>query len=173
MPKPMKQKIYLLLVLFSFIAINKASCQKDIHHAKAVYIYNFLSHIMLQNTEQSNKIIIGVLGKTKTYDYLLNYTAERNVGSKEIDVIRIQNANHYQQCQVILIAESSSNLLKGIEQSIGDNSCLIIGEKPGITQMGAAIEFIQKNNKLSYKLNKTNAEKHNVIVSKSLEYMSK
>lgn len=160
-------------MLCSIVAANRTYCQTDIHQAKAVYIYNFLSHIMLQNTEQANKITIGIVGKTKTYDYLKKYTAERNVGNKEIEIIRIQSDNQYKQCQVILIAEDSSNLLRKIENNIGNNSCLLIGEKQGITRMGAAIEFIQSNNKLSYKLNKTNAEKHNVLVSKSLEQMSK
>lgn len=168
----MKQKTYLLFVITLLVSFNPVFSQSDIHYAKAVYIYNFLSHIMLQGNEQSDKITIGVLGKTKTYDHLQEYASKRKIGNKKIDIIKIESASQYQHCQVILIAEDSSSLLKKIDQNIGDKSCLIIGEQQGITNMGAAIEFVLDNNKLGYKLNKTNAEKHNVLVSKSLEHMS-
>jgi hypothetical protein len=168
----MKQKTYLLFVLTLFLPFTHGLSQTDVNYAKAVYIYNFLSHISLEDNKQSDKITIGVIGKTKTYDHLRKYTAKRKVGNKEIEIILVESASQYQKCQVILIAEDSSSLLNKINQNIGNNSCLIIGEQQGLTKMGAAIEFVLDNNKLGYKLNKINAEKHNVLVSKSLEHMS-
>ena len=57
------------------------------------------------------------------------------------------------------------NLLKG-------KSCLIVGEKAGLTKSGAVINFQITDGKLRYKLDETNAKDHNLYVSKALLTMS-
>jgi hypothetical protein len=53
----------------------------------------------------------------------------------------------------------------------GTNS-LIITEKKGMINMGSAIDFFMDDDKLKFVINSQNAQKYNLIVSKSLEDMA-
>jgi hypothetical protein len=53
----------------------------------------------------------------------------------------------------------------------GSNS-LIITEKKGMINMGSAIDFFMDEDKLKFVINSQNAQKYDLIVSKSLEDMS-
>jgi hypothetical protein len=85
-----------ILTILGIIAITftvKVNAQTDVSNAQAVFIYNFLSHVKWPDADVNGKYVIGVLGKSSTYDYLKTYTKNRTVGSKSIEVIQFNSAS--------------------------------------------------------------------------------
>lgn len=168
----MKIKNLLLVAVFFVLLANKSYAQADINSAKAVFIYNFLSHIKWPDAEVNDKYVIGVYGKTKTFDYLKSYTASRKVGSKPIEVISLNSAVEVSKCNLVFVANSKRSEIKKINQLTANKSCLIIGEDVGTTQLGAVVAFQLSGTKLKYKLDEENAKSQNLIVSNTLISMS-
>jgi hypothetical protein len=168
----MRSKFLLILSLFLFSGSFNVKAQTDVNGAQAIFIYNFLSHIKWPDAEIGNKYVIGVLGKSPTYNYLQKTTANRKIGSKSIEVVQYNNIAEAKNCQVLFVAYGKSSLIPEIKNTIANKSCLIIGEKAGTVDSGAVVDFHIINGKLRYKISETNARQHNLFVSKTLLTMS-
>jgi len=168
----MNSKIVIIITLFICFVLIDTNAQADINKTKAVYIYNFLNNVVWPDSKQSDEIVIGVLGKSQTYDELVLFTRNRTVGNKRLKIIKLFNEDQYSSCHVIFISEEKSNELKNIQKLIGYKSCLIIGEKEGLSDLGATISFALNNNRLQFKINQKDASNRKLLVSNNLINMS-
>lgn len=168
----MKNKI-VLLVAFLILPLNKSfHAETDIKNAEAIFIYNFLSHVQWPEGSVGSNYLIGVLGKTTTYDYLLKYTTNRKVGTRPIEVKQLNSSAEVANCQVLLVADHKSNEINAVTQKLTGRSCLIIGEKSGLTESGAVIDFNVVDGKLRYKIDEENAKQQKLLISSTLMRMS-
>ncbi len=168
----MKIKIVLLLAMLLAPFNKNFHAETDIKNAEAIFIYNFLSHVQWPEGSVGNDYLIGVLGKTSTYDYLLKYTTNRKIGTRPIQVKQLNSSSEVSHCQVLLIADHKSNEINTINQNLLGKSCLTIGEKAGLTKSGAVIDFNVVDGKLRYKIDEENAKKQKLIISSALLHMS-
>lgn len=168
----MKLKNILLISAVVLLSINKLQAQADINNAQAVFIYNFLSHIKWPDAEVGEKYVLGVYGKTKTFDQLKSYTEHRRIGNKTIEVISLSSAEQAKNCNVVFVTNSKRNEIQKINQVTSTSSCLIVSENIEATEYGAVVAFQHKGVKLSYKLDQENAKAQNLIVSTALISMS-
>lgn len=168
----MGSKLLGLLLLFSFFGVKSSLCQTDVSNAQAMYVYNFLSHVLWPENQIGDKYVIGVLGKTDTYNKLVDYTKQRRVGNRSIEVKQCNSFTELQGCHVILVAFNSSSQIAEVTRRFAGKSCLIVSEKAGSNNLGSIIEFELVDNKLRYRVNKPNAEKHKLYVSAALMKMS-
>lgn len=168
----MKIKIVLLFTLL-IVPLNKNSfAETDIKNAEAIFIYNFLSHIQWPEGAIGSNYLIGVLGKTATYDYLIKYTTNRKIGARTIQVKQLKEVSEVTNCQILLVANQKSNEMGSISAKLVGKSCLTIGEKAGLTESGAVIDFNVVDGKLRYKIDEQNAKKQKLLISSTLMRMS-
>lgn len=168
----MKIKIVLLFTML-IVPLNKNSyAETDIKNAEAIFIYNFLSHVQWPEGAVGSNYLIGVLGKTATYDYLIKYTTNRNIGARTIQVKQLKEVSEVTNCQVLLVANQKSNEMGLIAAKLVGKSCLTIGEKAGLTESGAVIDFNVVDGKLRYKIDEKNAKKQKLLISSTLMRMS-
>jgi hypothetical protein len=160
-----------LIIIFVLLSAN-SKAQTDANSAEALFIYNFLSHVLWPEGSVGEKYVIGVIGTTKTYDDLKSGTANRTVGNKQIEVIHYRAIDEISNCQVLLIAENASSKIAMINKKIAGKSCLVIGETAGLTNNGAVIDFTIIDGKLRYKVNQEAAKSKNLFVSAALIHMS-
>lgn len=164
---------FVLIVLLAFLPMNKAfHAETEISNARALFIYNFLSHIQWPEESLGTNFILGVIGNTTTYDYLLKYTEQRKIGKRGIEVKKYHSANEVNNCQVLLVAQNKNNEMPSIKQKLNGKSCLIVGEKAGSTKDGAVIDFNIINGRLRYRIDENNAKNHNLFIGSSLLQMS-
>lgn len=168
----MRSKILLILGLIVLSNTTKITGQTDVNNAQAIFVYNFLSHIKWPDATVGDSYVIGFIGKTSTFNYLKQYTANRKVGNKGIKVVQYNTAAEAANCQVLFVAHNKSSLMGDIKAQLAGKSCLIVGEKEGTVANGAAVDFRITNGKLRYKIDETNAKQHNLFVSRALLTMS-
>jgi hypothetical protein len=166
----MTKRVLIFALLFTLGFGIKAA--DNISGAQAMYIYNFLRHINWPENSVGDKFVIGVYGNSQTFDELVTFTRDRKIGTKLIEVVKINSVEEAAHCQLLFVPNSKSSKISEIKNQIGNKSCLIVSEKSGTLDSGSAIEFLIVNDRLKFKINLANAKQQKLEVSKDLIDMS-
>lgn len=140
----------------------------DLSNAQAMYIYNFLRHIQWPEGSAGDKFVIGVYGDADTFDQLVHYTSNRKVGSRFIEIRKISSTQQASSCQLVFVSNSQSSKIRELNRTLGNSSCLIVGEKEGSNSSGSTIEFVIKDSKLKFRINEEKAKTQNLLISRAL-----
>ena len=167
----MLKKLY---IVFSFVVLSSMAWgQMDPKateaHIKVVYLYNFTKYVEWPPNYQDGDFIIGVLNGSATFMNELNKMAtSKTAGSHKFIVKNYKTAAEIGKCNILYIPESSNALLGDAIKKIKGLSTLLVTEFVGDAKKGAAINFVVKDNKQEFELNKGNAEKCKLVVSSGL-----
>ena len=165
-------KSFLIVLLFSLTLTSTAKASGNLANVEAMFIYNFLRHVNWPESNSSDKFIIGVYGTSEIYDQLVQYTANRKVGTKSIEIQKISSPADAVFCQLIFVPTSHITSIASIKNQLGTKACLIVGEKEGSNSCGSTIEFVLQDNTLKFRINEERAKQQNLLLSKSLIDMS-
>ncbi|MCC7332532.1 MAG: YfiR family protein [Flavobacteriales bacterium] len=139
---------------------------------KSVFIYNFTKYIEWPQAYKEGNFIIGFIGESSLYSELLKMAETKKVGNQTLDVIRFQNSTTISKCHVIYVCKDKSDELSTVLKKVKSNSTLVITEENGLADKGSGINFIIKENKQKFELNKGNVEKYKLKVSSNLESLA-
>ncbi len=142
--------------------------QTEVGKVQAYFIYNFSRLIKWPANYNQGDFVIGVLGNSQTYQNLVELTANKKVGMQTMVVRKFPTPAELADCHILFISADNSSNISKINQQLTNKHTLIISESNGLIHSGSAIDFLIVENKLRFKMNVENAEKHNLIVSKSL-----
>lgn len=139
---------------------------------KAIFIYNFTKYIEWPKTYRNGDFVIGVIGKTPLYQELVKMAKTKKVANQPLKIIKYNSLNDLQKCHIIYLSKGESFEIGAVIKKIKSNSTLIITEQSGLADKGAGINFIVKNNRLKFELNKNNVEQHKLKISSNLEALA-
>jgi hypothetical protein len=165
-------KIRSILVLLLIAVSLGAKASGNLSNLEAMYIYNFLRHVDWPETGNGDNFVIGVLGDNETYEQLVQYTANRKVGTRSILIKKIGTADEALNCQLVFVPTTNSSKVGELKNKLGNKPCLVVSEKEGTNAMGSTIEFVFVDNKLKFRINQDRAKQQNLMVSKALIDMS-
>jgi len=137
-----------------------------------MFIYNFSRLIQWPAGNTSGEFVIGIVGDNEMYTSLVSFVANKKVGSLPISVKKFDDALSISRCNIIFIGDAKISKLGEIISKIQGMNSLIITERRGMINSGSAIDFFLDQDKLKFVMNADNAEKYNLVVSKSLEDMA-
>lgn len=170
-------------LLFLFIAFLTLSAdwveypllqQKEDTQAKikATYIYGFTKCFEWINNKEGN-FTITILGEnTGLVGELNNMAKTKMVGSQKIEIKNHQSINEIDVPNILFITPDKSAMLADALNKYKGKSVLIITEKQGLAKIGATINFIIKENKQNFELNKTAASKAGLNVGSTIEKLA-
>jgi len=168
-----------LKIKFTFISLFFATCLSmgvratdNLSNVEAMFIYNFLRHVNWPEGSGNENFVIGVYGNSDTYNQLVQFTANRKVGTKSIMIRRISSVAEAITCQLIFVPAANMSSIATIKSQVGNRACLIVGEQEGSNTYGSTIEFILKDNTLKFRINQDRAKQQNLLVSRALIDMS-
>ena len=162
-----KFKILILLLLFATFTVHG---QKE--RFEAIYIYNFTKKIEWPKQVNTGDFIIGILGSSKIIPELKKVAKAKKVGSRSIIVKEFSGVSEIENCHILYIAPGESNKLANAKDKLGNSNTLFITDKKGMAKSGSAINFIEKNGKLKFELNKRNATEQGLKISADLEKLA-
>jgi hypothetical protein len=168
------KKIY-LSIFFLFGAMAWALPQvsaSQVSDAQAIFIYNFSRLVKWPANATQGNFVIGVLSSNETYNSLTSYTSSKKVGTQKIIIKQFNKPEDITNCNILFVGSSKSSKMDQINEILKGTNTLIIGEHRGITESGAAINFVIVGDRLKFELNKSNIDKYNLIISKSLQDMA-
>lgn len=166
----MKRFIGVIAVLLVFI--SSAKSQTGIPRAQAMFIYNFSRLIEWPASYKSGQFVIGVFGASPTLNELSTYTTNKAVGSQKIIVKRFNSPGEIGTCHILFVPFGKTKMMPEIVSSIGNKSTLVICEKSGAIDSGAALNFVIIGDKLKFEIKTTNATSKSIKLSSKLSEMA-
>ena len=159
-----------LCVLSRFLPPAQADSQFEEYQVKAAFLYNFAKFVQWPSEtfhDSDSPIKICVLGKDPFGD-ALNRLKNKNVGSRKLIIERLRRGDALDKCQILFISDSEKNSVPEILRGVKKLPVLTVGDMKGFVQSGGIINFISKENQVSFEINVDSAERSKLRVSSQL-----
>lgn len=160
------------IISLFWIVLSSMDSQTDIPRAQAMFIYNFSRLIEWPESYKTGPFIIGAMGNSPTTTELEAYTTNKAVGSQTIQVKKFETAAQIGNCHILFIPFGKTKMMPEIMQAVGNKSTLLICEKNGAIDEGAAINFVVIGDKLKFEIKPSNASGKNIQMSSKLNEMA-
>ena len=158
---------YLLVIVMCSVAYSSVAQNYQLH---TVYIYSFIRYI--QWPDNSGDFTFGVLGDSPINTHLEKMASSKKAGARTIRIIRFSNVDVIRPTDILFISKSVEDSVESFVVTTSNNHTLTITEKEGEGMAGSAINFIEKNGKLAFELNKSSIEKAGLRVSSELSRLA-
>jgi len=165
--------LFVSVLLLGFKAIGQVDVKQAEAHIKAVYLYNFSKYIDWPTEYRQGDFVIGILNGSPAMIAELNkMAASKTAGSQKFIVKNYKSATEIDKCNILYVPETSNAQLADVLKKIKGLSTLLVTEAMGDAKKGAAINFVLKESKQEFELNKGNAERCKLVVSSSLSALA-
>lgn len=169
----MKKIVFILFSLFFIQTGFKPAGVIDTNaKIKAVFIYNFTKYIEWPKAYKEGEFTIGIIGESPLYSELTKMTQTKKVANQSLQVKKFNSIDELSKCHILYLSKDKSGEISSLLKSLKNNSTLIVTEETGLVDKGAGINFIIKDNRQKFELNKGNVEKYKLKVSSSLEALA-
>ncbi len=167
MRRALQKNLRLVLVFFMVAGMTTqtVSAQTNFYKLHALFIYNFIKNIQWQNV--GDKFLIGVYGSDNAVKVLKENLKNKKMGTKNIEVVRVNSPADASECEVIYAPKSSKAKIIDFINGSNPQGKLFVTEDD-LTKNGASISFIIQNSKLRFKINKNKIDDAGLKVSNSL-----
>lgn len=159
------QRFLIIILLISWMG-QKSFAQEE--NFIALSVYNFTRYVDWPSSDATGEFVIDVIGHKSVYEKLKELVSGRRVGTRNIVVRYLESVNSITQSQILFLGFwQSKDLQKAIEK-IGGSHTLIITEKEGLIDAGAAINFVIRSNSIKFEIKKVNIQKYGLNVGDAL-----
>lgn len=134
---------------------------------KAQYLYSFTKNIEWPSNSKQGNFVVGILGNSPIYAKLADIAATKKVVNQSIEIKTFDSPSSITSCHVLFIPNNYDNI-KEVLPKVKNSYTLIVTEKPGFARQGAAINFVLRDNKILYEVNKSNAQKYDLKIGTQL-----
>ena len=167
----MKNKTTYLLLLGMVMAMAARGQTADI---QSLYIHSFIRYIEWPVEARSGDFVIGVLGGGEIMASLQEMAAKKKVGSRSIVIKKIKSVVDINKMayHVLFIPQNQKNSLARVLTVLGPSPTLVITDAAGSAQKGSGINFVIKNKKLAFELNKKAVDYHRLKVANELSRLA-
>ena len=163
--KPRLPYLMIALAVMVFFSIFNAKAQGNIYKIHSLFIYNFTKHV--QWGEIGDVFTIGVYGSDIALNEVKTNFSGKKFSGKDFRVINIAGAGDINASDLVYMPKSNKNRILNLYESADKSNTLFVSEDD-LIQYGFPISFVLKNEKLSFKISKTNLENSGLKVSSSL-----
>lgn len=152
--------------LIGFFGTSEAQKEKY----ESLFIYNFTKYIKWPESYNPNSFVIGVIGNSTIIDDLneMAATKRKTMSGSEIEIKKYNSIDEIGTCHILFISENAVDKLGQIDAKTSGKPILLVTDSPGMATQGAVINFIEKDGKIKFELNESQANKRNLAVSSSL-----
>lgn len=164
----------LIIILISLLILNsgfKVSVDTN-SKMKAIFIMNFTKLIEWPEPYREGSFVVGVVGESPLYTELTKMAKTKKVANQSLQIKKFKNINEINKCHIVYVSKNKSAELSSVVKKVKLQSTLIITEKQGLVDKGAGINFVVKNSRQKFELNKKNVEKCKLKVSSNLEALA-
>jgi hypothetical protein len=157
-----------LLILSSGFKIGVDTNSK----MKAIFIMNFTKLIEWPVSYREGNFVVGVIGDSPLYTELTKMAKTKKVANQSLEIKKFPAVQDIKKCHILFVSENKSQHITSVVKKVKPNSTLIITSKQGLVDRGSGINFIVKNNRQKFELNKKNVESYSLKVSSNLEALA-
>ncbi len=160
------KKIHILSLFLCLYVWHSANAQDE--KFKALFMYNFTKYIEWPASQRQGNFVIGVIGNPLLAMELNTIASKQKVGTQTMVVKTFNSVDEIENCQIIYLGRTKSNLINSVLDKLTGKNTLIITDKEGMALQGGCINYIMDGDRLKYEVNRTNIEKKGLVVSNAL-----
>jgi YfiR/HmsC-like len=154
------------LLLFASAGIRY---QEVNYKSYTLLLHSFAKNIDWPNETGRENFVYGVYGQSKIYNELLNLSRTKKVRNMNIEVRTINSAAEASVCDILFVPSQRSAAVKDINAAIAGKPVLLVCERPGYSQKGAAISFnVDDDGTLRFDVNTKACVQHKLKVRPQL-----
>jgi hypothetical protein len=163
-----------MLLFFFFAAVQYSQAQNKTpleYQVKAAFLFNFTRFINWPPSAFKSSdapFIIGITGIDPFGSYLDELVEGETVAGHPIVVQRYRAVKDVADCQILFIAVSDSETIKGILSVASRRNILTVSDADNFTNLGGAIRFFKEENKIKIEINKSAVKLSQLDVSAKL-----
>tara|TARA_B100000809_G_scaffold266274_1_gene328184 strand:- start:6926 stop:7441 length:516 start_codon:yes stop_codon:yes gene_type:complete len=139
---------------------------------KAIFIMNFTKLIEWPQPYREGNFVVGVVGESPLYSELAKMAKTKKVANQSLQIKKFNSISEINKCHILYVSQNKSEDILSVIKMLKQHNTLIITEKQGLVEKGAGINFVVKNNRQKFELNKSNVEKYKLKVSSNLEALA-
>jgi hypothetical protein len=156
-----------LVLAYSMLVLGFASYSQQLDPKYEAIIVYSLTKYCEWPANNSGDFVINVLGEGDIIGELKKMAALKKVGSRSIRIESYSDVSELEDCHILFIThDMSDNINDVLTKAYGT---LIITEKPGMGELGAGVNLVNRGGKLKIELNKTACTSNGIKISKKLE----
>lgn len=159
----MRKLFFILTFLFLGTAIHAQNYQ--LH---SVYIYSFIRYVQWPGEDNSSDFVIGVLGDSPLVPHLEKMAQVKKAGNRSIVIKTFNTVSEVENCEILFMSKESGNQLAGLLSQLKGQNTMVITEEEGMAKEGSNINFVVRNGKLAFELNKAAMDRSQLKVSTEL-----
>lgn len=146
-----------------------AAAQETNYKSYTLFVYNFMKYIEWPENTTSGDFVLGVLGDSPIYKELDALAKSKKIKGRNIVVKKISTPDEARQCHLVYVPPGKSSMLKSLNEQVKDKPVLVVCEREGLAQKGAALSFVTlEDDVLKFDINKTAIEQHELKIPRSL-----
>jgi len=134
---------------------------------KGIYMYQFAKLINWPKEFRSGDFIIGVYGDEPLYKQMSSAYNDKLIGNQKIKVDRYISTSEISNCHILYVSEKKIGNLEKIRKK-NKTKTIIVGQQEGLLSKGAAINFVIKDSRIKFEINKTSVDKQGLIFGQTL-----
>ncbi len=161
----MKKRICLVFAFLSILTVRSFT-QED--KFKALYMYNFTKYLEWPASKQSGDFIIGVYGSSPIIGELEIISQKSKIGNRNLVVKKIATPDEMEGCNIAYFPTDKSSKAAELYMKFSGSGVVLITDKPGMAKEISCINYIMKDGKQQFEINKSNIEKQGVKVNSVL-----
>lgn len=165
--------LYLIVCLLTWASLSSlAMAAQDYreYQLKAGFLSNFLRFISWPESVFNgidSAMIICVVGENP-FGSALDVVAKKKVGQRKVNVIYTHSPTDIPPCHLLYVSKSMAGNLDTIFSTTENRAIVTVSDVVGFAAMGGAIEFITKNNRLSFNINNSVLKQRNISARASM-----
>lgn len=154
----------LLLTCFLGFANNETEPQtKTADEQKADYLLLFTQYADWNNEDETNRLVIGILGESPVEKYLQDLVQAKTIRNKAVMVQRYSSVDEITNpvvqtpgnfCHILFIPSDCKSVSSEQMIALAQNNTMVIGEQKGFLNEGGFINLVmQARNQLKFEIN--------------------
>jgi len=169
-PRKLKILWLCLLTFFGGLCPLQAEELPQEYQLKLAFMVNFARFLTWPEesfTPQQPQLTLCVLGKNP-FGNALGGVEGKKVGDRTLKVKQLEALGKEQQCHLLFVSQSEAGSLANLGPALGRRPVVTVSDIPGFAVAGGSIEFVVKDEKLSFVINNSVMKDRGVQASSSL-----
>jgi hypothetical protein len=169
----MKKRFRIVLFMLILLKVNTVCAQAVDYSVHANIIYRFTKYIEWPQETKSGEFVIGFVGDSPLFELLQESTKNKTAGMQKISVRKFTAVEISYHCEILIISEEESSMLKRIATVTEGTPVLLVTESEGLSRKGSCINFSLEDDHLELEFNKNNLDARKLRVASELLSLGK
>ena len=164
--------ILIILIVVPLLGFKSSGGTDTITRIKTIFLYQFTKYIEWPETYKAGNFVIGVYGETPVHKGLETMAKTKKTATQSFEIKKFNSISEISKCHVLFVAANKSAEVKTVLAKVKTQSTLLVTEKTGLALQGASINFVSKDNKQKFEMNKGAILKQKLRVNGKLEALA-